>query len=231
MRIRDAGFTIALALALVAAPATAQEPAPDVLLGGVTRELIVVLKQQRESHPANPLRLAEAIETKVLPLFDFPHMTRIAVARNWRLASPEQQTSLVAEFRTLLVRTYSSVLAGYDDQVIEFKPLRAAAGATELTVKSEMKQSGKEPMAIDYDMQKTDAGWKVQDIKIAGVSLVTTYRASFADEVRDGGVAGLIKSLSDKNKSAEPSAKPRLSLRELSLRVYAYMHSALQRGD
>ena len=231
MRIPDVGLTMALTLTLVAVPATAQELAPDALLSGVTHELIVVLKQQRETRPANPLKIAEAIETKVLPLFDFAHMTRVALARNWRLASPEQQKSLTAEFRTLLVRTYSSVLASYEDQVIEFKPLRAAAGATELTVKSEMKQSGKEPMAIDYDMQKTEAGWKVQDIKIAGVSLVTTYRGSFADEVRDGGVAGLIKSLADKNKSAEASAKPHASLRELSLRVYAYMHSALQHAQ
>lgn len=183
---------------------------------------------ERALQPGIPSALARTVETRVLPLFDFAHMTRSAVARNWRLASPEQQSTLTAEFRTLLVRTYTSVLSSYSDQVIEFKPLRAAAGSTEVTVKSEMKQSGRQPMAIDYDMQKTGAGWKVDDIKIAGVSLVTTYRADFADEVRNGGVAGLIKSLSDKNRSAEN--KPHANLRELSLRLYAFVHGALQQA-
>ena len=228
MRTVAVKFAIPLALALVALPAPAQEAAPDVLLAAVARELIVALHQERNLPPGSQPKVAELVETRVLPLFDFTHMTRIAVARNWRLASPEQQQSITAEFKTLLVRTYSSILSSYSDQVIEFKPLRAAAGVSEVTVKSEMKQSGREPMAIDYDMQKTDVGWKVNDIKLAGVSLVTTYRASFADEVRDGGVAGLIKSLSDKNRNAEAGAKPHSSLREISLRVYAFVHGALQ---
>ncbi len=221
-------FALLLVLALGAASAPAQEAAPDVLLATVAREVIAVLKEERNAHPGTPSKVAETVEARVLPLFDFAHMTRSAVARNWRLASAEQQSTLTAQFRTLLVRTYTSVLSTYSDQTIEFKPLRAAAGVSTATVKSQMKQSGREPMSIDYDMQKTAAGWKVDDIKIAGVSLVTTYRADFADEVRNGGVAGLIKSLSDKNKSAENNDKPRASLRELSLRVYAFMHGALQ---
>ncbi len=226
MRAVAVRFALLLSLALGAASAPAQETAPDVLLAAVAREVITVLRQERNLHPGSQSKVAETVEARVLPLFDFAHMTRSAVARNWRLASPEQQSTLTKEFRTLLVRTYTSVLSSYSDQVIEFKPLRAAAGVSEVTVKSEMKQSGREPMAIDYDMQKTGAGWRVDDIKIAGVSLVTTYRADFADEVRNGGVAGLIKSLSDKNKSAEN--KPHANLRELSLRVYAFIHEALQ---
>src|SRR4029077_18113152 len=132
--------------------------------------------------------------------FDFARMTQTAMGRNWRLATPEQQKALTLEFKTLLVRTYSTALSRYRDQVIEYKPLRAAPDATEVTVKSDVKQSSRERTTIDYDMAKTPAGWKVYDIKIAGVSLVTTYRDTFAGRVRDGGIEGLIKSLSDKNR-------------------------------
>ena len=127
-------------------------------------------------------------------------MTQIAMARNWRLATPDQQKALTVEFKTLLVRTYAIALSRYRDHVIEYKPLRAAPGAVEVTVKSEVKQAGAEWMTIDYDMEKTPAGWKVHDIKIAGISLVTAYRDTFASRVRDGGIEGLIKSLSDKNR-------------------------------
>src|SRR4051812_33113446 len=116
----------------------------------------------------------------------------IAVARNWRLATPEQQKALTVEFKTLLVRTYSTALASYRDQVIDYKPLRAAPDATEVTVRSDVKQSGGDRMTIDYDMEKTASGWKVYDIKIEGMSLVTNYQSTFAGKVRDGGIDGLI---------------------------------------
>ena len=130
-------------------------------------------------------------------------MTRIAVARNWSAATPEQQSALTAEFKTLLVRTYSAALSSYRDQVIEFKSLHAAPADTEVTVKSVVKQSGTAPIAMDYDMEKTPAGWKVYDIKVAGISLVTTYRDSFAEKIRDLGVDGLIKALGDKNRQGD----------------------------
>jgi len=178
----------------------AQDVAPDVLLNAVTSEVIAILKRNQALQTGSPAKIAELIETRILPHFDFARMTRIAVARNWRLASPEQQQALTAEFKILLVRTYSTALSSYRDQMIEYKPLRAAPGDTEVTVKSEIKQPGTERMTIDYDMEKTPAGWQVYDIKVAGISLVTTYRETFAGKVRDGGVDGLIKSLSDKNR-------------------------------
>ena len=177
-----------------------QDVAPDVLLNAVTSEVIAVLKRNQALQTGNPAKVAELVETRILPHFDFARMTKIAVARNWRLASPEQQQALTAEFKRLLVRTYSTALSSYRDQVIEYKPLRTAPGDTEVTVKSEIKQPGAERMTIDYDMEKTPAGWKVYDIKVAGISLVTTYRETFAGKVRDGGVDGLIKALSDKNR-------------------------------
>lgn len=182
---------------VIAAPAAA----PDALLRSVTAEVLAILKRDFEA--GNVSKLTELVEERILPYFDFPHMTKIAMGRNWALASPEQQSALVAQFRTLLVRTYSLALASYRDQVVEYLPLRAAAGDTEVTVRSTVKRPGAERLTIDYDMEKTEAGWIVYDIKVAGVSLVITYRASFAAEVRESGVAGLIKSLSDRNRQNE----------------------------
>jgi phospholipid transport system substrate-binding protein len=191
---------LALVAALAAPPAFAQDIAPDVLLKAVTSEVIGIIRQDADIQAGDPAKVAELIETRILPHFDFARMTQSAVARNWLVATPEQQQALTLEFKTLLVRTYSAALSGYRDQLIEYKPLRADPGATEVTVRSEIRQPGRERLNIDYDMEKTPAGWKVYDIKIAGVSLVTTYRGSFASRVRDGGIEGLIKSLWDKNR-------------------------------
>ena len=196
-----------LALALAAPVLPAQEAAPNVMLQSVTLEVIAALKQERDLHGGNPKQVASLLETKVLPLFDFPHMTQIAVARNWRLATPQQQAALTTEFRSLLVRTYSTVLSSYRDQVIEFRSMRSAPADTEVTVKSVVKQSGTAPVTMDYDMAKTPAGWKVHDIKVAGVSLVTTYRDSFSERIRDDGVDGLIKALEDKNRQGDARSR------------------------
>lgn len=198
-------FTSALVLisALAAPLSLAQDVAPDVLLKTVTLEVIAIIKQDKDIQAGNQAKVADLVETKILPFFDFNRMTQIAVARNWRVATPEQQTVLTAEFKTLLVRTYSTVLSSYRDQVIEFKQLRAAPGDTEVTVKSEMKQPGTAALTMDYDMEKLAAGWRVYDIKVDGVSLITTYRETFAGKVREVGVDGLIKSLSDKNRQGD----------------------------
>ena len=199
-----------LALALAAPALPAQEVAPNLLLQSTTLEVIAAMKQERDLHGGQPLQVASLVETKVLPLFDFPRMTQIAVARNWGTATPAQQAALTAEFKTLLVRTYSTALSSYRDQVIEFRNMRSAPADTEVTVRSVVKQSGAEPIAMNYDMAKTPAGWKVFDITVAGISLVTTYRDSFAASVRDGGVDGLIKALADKNRQlGSRSAAPR----------------------
>ena len=195
-------LVLVLLSALAAPCSLAQDVAPDVLLVSITTEVIAIIRQDKEIQAGNPAKLADLVETRILPHFDFTRMTRMAVARNWRLATPEQQQALTTEFKTLLVHTYSTALSDYRDQVIAYKPLRAAPDATEVTVRSEVRQSGRERLSIDYDVEKTSAGWKVYDIKIAGISLVTTYRDSFAGRVRDGGIEGLIKSLWDKNRQS-----------------------------
>ena len=191
-------------LALLVPVAQAQEPAPDVLVKSITGEVVAVLKQDRDIQAGNPKKIEELIEAKVLPHFNFTRMTRIAMARNWRLATPEQQKELTGEFKTLLVRTYSTALSNYRDQLIDYKPLRAKPEDVEVTVRSEVKQSGSsQPVAIDYEMEKTPNGWKVYDVKVGGVSLVTTYRDTFTSEVKERGVDGLIKSLAAKNRQSE----------------------------
>ena len=184
--------------------AQAQVLAPDVLVKTITEEVVAILKQDKDIQAGNPKKVADLIETKVVPHFNFTRMTRIAMARNWRSASPEQQKELTAEFKTLLVRTYSTAISSYRDQRIDYRPLRAKPEDTEVTVKSEVKQSGSsQPVSIDYEMEKTPNGWKVYDVKVGGVSLVTTYRETFASEVKDRGVDGLIKSLSAKNRQGQ----------------------------
>jgi len=197
-------ISFCLLFALLVPLAQAQQPAPDVLVKSITEEVVAILKKDQDIQAGDPKKVADLIDTKVVPHFNFIRMTRLAMARNWRLASPEQQKELAGEFKTLLVRTYSTALSNYRDQQIDYKPLRAKPEDTEVTVKSDVKQSGSsQPVSIDYEMEKTPNGWKVYDVKVGGVSLVTTYRDTFASEVKERGVDGLIKSLAAKNRQPE----------------------------
>ena len=184
------------------------ETAPDALLSAATLSVTASLRQDKSVLTNSQERIAELVEATILPLFDIRHMTQRAVARNWRLALPEQQSALIAEFKTLLVKTFSTALTNLRDRAIEYKPLRMAPGETEVTVRSSVKQPATQRMTIDYDMEQTPAGWKVYDIKIAGISLITTYRSTFTRIVRDDGVEGLVQSLAAKNRQADAGLKP-----------------------
>lgn len=204
------GALLLLALALAGAQAQqllAPAPArPEALMQAITDEVTTTLR--RDLAASQPTDIARLIETRIVPVFDFHRMTSIAVAQNWRLASAEQQAALVTQFRTLLVRTYSHALENYRDQEISYRPLRAAADDTEVLVRSFVRRPGTEALSIDYEMADGIAGWKVYDVKVGGVSLVVTYRESFATAVREGGIDGLIKLLSDKNRRNETSRSP-----------------------
>jgi len=197
---------VALALALAMPLALADEIAPDVLMKRVTEEVVSAIRSDRDLRAGDARKIAALVEAKILPHFDFRRTTRIAMGAAWRLASSEQQDQLTAEFTKLLVRTYSGALANYRDQVIEFKPLRARPEDTEVTVRCVVKQSGAEPIAIEYDLEKTAGVWKVFDVRVAGISLVATYRTAFAEEVRNHGIEGLISVLADKNRQATRQA-------------------------
>lgn len=194
--------TLSLAFAfawLFAVPAHSQEVAPDTLVRTISEEVIGEIRRDKALQAGDSSKIAALVEAKIVPHFDFRRITQIAVGPSWRKATPEQQEQLTQEFKTLLVRTYSGALANYRDQKIEFKPLRAAAGADEVTVKSLIRQNGAEPIVVEYDLAKVGTQWKVFDVRIAGISLVATYRSTFADEVRNNGVDGLIALLSRKN--------------------------------
>ena len=190
--------------AMLAVPALtqAQELAPDALAKKVTDEVIAVLRADKDIQAGNTKKLLDLVEAKILPHFNFVRMTRLAVGAPWRQASGAQQQSLVNEFRTLLINTYTSAFTQYRDQVIEYRPLKMAPADTEVVVRSLIKQkTGADPIDINYSMEKTDGGWKVYDVVIAGVSLVQNYRSSFNTEIQKSGVDGLITTLANKNKS------------------------------
>ncbi len=202
------GFLLGMVLA---APALtrAQDVAPDALAKKVTDEVIGVLRADKDIQAGNTKKVLELVEARVLPHFDFARMTRLAVGAPWRQASPAQQQSLTNEFRTLLVNTYTTAFTQYRDQVIEYRPFKMSPADTEVVVRSLIKQkTGADPIDINYSMAKTDTGWKVYDVVIAGVSLVQNYRSSFASEMQKSGIDGLITTLATKNKTlVHPVAK------------------------
>ncbi len=194
-------ITLCFLLVVLPSLAQAQTVAPDVLVKTITDEVTAVLKKDKDIQAGDTKKTADLIETKIVPHFNFTRMARIAMARNWRSATPEQQKEIASEFKTLLVRTYSTALVNYKEQQIDYKPLRAKPEDKEVTVKSDVRPSGStQPVTIDYELEKTDNGWKIYDVKVDGVSLVTTYRDTFATEVRERGIDGLIKSLATKNR-------------------------------
>jgi phospholipid transport system substrate-binding protein len=186
---------------LLAVPAAhAQEGAPDVLLKTMSEEVIAEIRKDQALQSGDAKRIAALVEAKIVPHFDFPRITQIAVGAGWRRATPEQQERLTHEFKALLVRTYSGALSSYRDQVIEFRPLKVRPDDTEVTVRSRIRQSGAEAIAVEYDLARSGAQWKVFDVRISGISLVATYRTAFAEEVRNHGIAGLITLLERKNR-------------------------------
>jgi len=193
---------LSLLLVLFAPVALAQDVAPDVMVKGITTDVLNIIKKDKDIQAGNPRKIADLVETRILPHFDFARMTQIAVAVNWRNATPEQKKTLTEQFKTLLVRTYSNALTLYRDQTVDFKPLHMKAGDTEVTVRSEIRQKSGQPVTLEYDMEKTANGWKVYDVKVGGVSLITNYREDFAAQVRESGIDGLIKALTTKNRGA-----------------------------
>lgn len=199
---------VLLALTASAASATT-DLAPDALARSVTDEVLAIVRADKELQAGNPQKIAQLVEAKVLPHFNFTRMTQLAVGRNWRQASAEQQRSLTEEFKTLLVRTYATAFTQYRNQTVDYRPLRMGAADTDVVVKSLIRQPAGQPIAIDYSMEKLAGGWKVYDVKIEGISLVENYRNTFNGEIQRGGVDGLIRALSDKNKTlaAQAAAK------------------------
>ncbi len=192
-----------LLLIFFAVPALAEELSPEDLVKKVTSDVLAAVKSDKELAAGDKQKALKLAEEKVLPLIDFQEATRLAVGRAWRQASPEQKKKLVEEFRSMLVRTYSNAIGAYQGQTMKVLPSHNKPGDTEATVRNQYIRPGAKPVAVEYQMHKTDQGWKIYDIAVEGISLVITYRSEFDQVVKQGGIDALIKRLREKNEPAK----------------------------
>jgi phospholipid transport system substrate-binding protein len=180
--------------------AVADEEGPDGMVRRLSTEVIDQIKVDKGIQAGDLSKVILLVDSKIMPNVNFTRMTSTAVGRFWRGATPEQQKRLQDEFKTLLVRTYSGALSQVKEHTITVKPLRAAAGDTEVIVRSEVRGKG-DPIQLDYRLEKTDKGWKIYDLNVLGVWLVETYKGQFAQEINAKGLDGLIESLAQRNKA------------------------------
>lgn len=181
--------------------AVAEPLAPDALVKNTANDVLDIIKKDKDIQSGNMTKITALAEEKILPHFDFDAMSKSVLGKNWREASKEQQEHFIAEFRTLLVRTYASALSKYRNQTIDYKPFRAQPSDTRVTVKTQILQPGGPALPVDYVLKQTGDVWKVIDISIEGVSLVTNYRGQFTNELKLTDMNGLIQRIADKNKS------------------------------
>jgi phospholipid transport system substrate-binding protein len=200
-------FSLLAGVVLLCGSVFADEEAPDVMVKKVTDEVLTIVRADKDIQSGNSKKAVELVETKVLPHFNFNRMTALAVGKDWNKATPEQKKRLADEFRTLLVRTYSNALTAYRSQTVVYKPFKMQPGDTDVVVRTEIRQPGQQAILLDYGIEKQDNGWKVYDVVVAGISLVTNYRENFAQEVRAGGIDGLIAAIAAKNKQIEARAE------------------------
>ena len=191
---------VSVALIVCSSAAVAEIVTPAALVKNTANEVLEIIKNDKDIQAGDMRKIIALTEDKVLPHFDFEHMSRLVLGKDWSPASKEQQGYFITEFRTLLIRTYASALAKYRNQTIEYKPLHEQSGDTDVTVKTLILQPGGEPLPLNYKLDKAGAEWKVYDLEIGGVSLVNSYRGQFSTEIRKSGMDGLIQKLADKNK-------------------------------
>ncbi len=173
--------------------------APQELVRDTSDKIIKRVQAERAQLEEDPSRLYAMVDEMVLPHFDFERMSQWVLGKYWRTASPPQREQFVSEFRNLLVRTYAKSLFEYRDNRIDYLPLRAPAEATEVTVRTEVEQPGSFPVPIDYDLHLKNGAWKVYNVTVDGVSLVTNYRTTFSNQIRQDGLDKLIATLSERN--------------------------------
>ena len=196
---------VALAQAPGAAPSATA--APDALVRDLSNDVLDAIKADNALKSGDVNRVQKLIDEKVLPYVDFQKMTQLAVGRGWRQATPEQRAALTREFRTLLVRTYSGALSQVTDHQVQLRPFRGQPTDTDVIVRTNIVATRGDPIQFDYRLEKTDAGWKIYDINILGVWLVENYKTQFASQINAGGVDGLIKTLTDRNRQLAQGGK------------------------
>ena len=181
---------------------------PDQLVKQITQETYVYVNQDAALQKGDTSKLIEWAEKSVISNFDFNRMTRLAVGKDWRQATPEQKKALVQEFRVLLVRTFANAFIGITkNQTMEYLPFKMNGDEHDVVVKTLILNPGRKPVDVNFSLEKSTESWKVYDVVLAGVSLITNYRESFTQEIRANGIDGLIKTLSDKNRQAAEKAK------------------------
>lgn len=193
---------LALFLFLNAFTASAQLSGPEELVRKVTADVLEAVQKDKQLQSGDRRKALALAEEKILPLIDFEEATRLAVARAWRSATPEQRKQLETEFRRMLVRIYSNTIGVYHGQSMRVLPVRMVPDAIEVTVRNQYIRPGTPPSSVDYAMRKTPDGWKIYDITAEGISLVLTYRSEFEQIVQHSGIDGLIKRLAEKNAPA-----------------------------
>ena len=193
---------VILSVALVAgfSQANANE-APEQIVRTISRDVLDIIR----SNEKDTAKVRDMVDVRVAPLADYNRMTMLAVGRYWRNASPEQQQLLVREFRLMLVRTYLSALTIYKNARVDVKGTRSGNDADEMDVRSEVNLPGQKPIPLDFSFEKTNAGWKVYDISIDGISFINNHRNQFSAIIQKEGVDGLIRQLSDRNAGARAS--------------------------
>jgi phospholipid transport system substrate-binding protein len=200
-----------LSLILVANPAGAQA-APDRIVRDNTEHIIKLIKTNREAYKADSRKLYAMVNEIVMKHFDFRAMSRLVLGRSWREANEDQRSKFTQEFRDLLIRTYSTVLLKYNNEEIVYLPYKPASGEKTTSVKVEIKLGGgASPVPIQYDFYLTDSSWRVYDVVVDGVSLVTNYRAAYAEQIKNDGLDKLIATLAKGNREGTP-VEPALKL-------------------
>ncbi|NMQ18274.1 ABC transporter substrate-binding protein [Candidatus Competibacter phosphatis] len=198
---------IALGLLLLAlgggAIEAAVKPPQDVIQDTSTR-MIDALRQNRAKLDRDPGQIYGLVDQIVLPNFDFELMSRWVLGRAWQQASPDQRRRFTEEFRTLLVRTYAKALLEYSGEDIRLLPQPTVGDGSEVTVKTEVQLKAGRPIQINYSMHLNNDGWKVYDVKVDGVSLVTNYRSTFASQIRANGMDSVIADLQQRNTAQGP---------------------------
>lgn len=186
-----------IAAIVMLSAAVAQAQAPDALVKQSVEDVLSVIKNNKDKNTLRALA-----EKTVLQHFDFQAMTRLAVGRAWREATSAQQKALENAFRSLLVSTYTTALSqtASTNQTVEVRPAPVKPDQDEVLVRTLVKEPGKQNIAIDYRMARDKSGWKVYDVVVENLSLVTNYRGSFSNEISRSGIDGLIKSLETKNR-------------------------------
>jgi len=173
---------------------------PVDLLERESNKVLKLLRDDRENLQNNPDKIYQIVDDYILPHLDDITMAKLALGKNWKMATNEQKRSFVNEFRNLLVRTYSKSLIEFRDQTIRYLPQNVPPTAKKASVKAEVIQPGGPAIPLSYSVRVKGDSWKVYDIQVDGVSLVTSYRGTFTQEVRKSGIDGLLQYLRDKNK-------------------------------